>query len=229
MSKFIVANGCSFTEEAYLEPQDRWTAKCGVSTNLAHGGGSNERIFYTTIEHLNNNTIDTLIIGWTSLDRFMLPNTNGSRIVGTPMHTFDENLSGDYSDYSKFYYKYCYNRYTSLESTLNYMLHLQDHCKQKRIKLWYFNAFLPDIDYKSLEKISKDAFMSKETLDMTRMGVAFNKNKLLKLIDKLDKDIWIEKFWYSMRTHCKDFPLEKNGHPDVEGSDHWATLVKECL
>ena len=159
----------------------------------------------------------------------MLPNANGSRIVGTPIHTFDENLGGDYIDYSKFYYKHCYNRYTSLESTLNYMLHIQDHCKQKRIKLLYFNAFLPEIDDKSLEDYSKDAYMSKETEDMTRMGIAFNKNKLLKLLDKLNKNIWIEKFWYSMQAHCKDFPLEKGGHPDVEGSEHWATLVKEYL
>tara|TARA_E500000331_G_scaffold335470_1_gene361613 strand:+ start:90 stop:779 length:690 start_codon:yes stop_codon:yes gene_type:complete len=229
MSNSIVANGCSFTEEAYLEPQDRWTNKCGISTNLAHGGGSNDRIFYTTIEYLNKHTIDTLIIGWSSVNRFMLPNANGSRIVGSPIHTFDENLGGDYSDYSKFYYKHCYNRYTSLESTLNYMLHIQDHCKQKRIKLLYFNAFLPDIDDKSLEDYSKDAYMSKETEDMTRMGINFNKNKLLKLIDKLTKNIWIEKFWYSMQAHCKDFPLEKGGHPDVEGSEHWATLVKKYL
>jgi len=185
MSNSIVANGCSFTEEAYLEPQDRWTNKCGISTNLAHGGGSNDRIFYTTIEYLNKHTIDTLIIGWSSVNRFMLPNANGSRIVGSPIHTFDENLGGDYSDYSKFYYKHCYNRYTSLESTLNYMLHIQDHCKQKRIKLLYFNAFLPDIDDKSLEDYSKDAYMSKETEDMTRMGINFNKNKLLKLKNRL--------------------------------------------
>jgi len=225
----IVANGCSYVQEAYLQPQDRWTTKCGISTNLAHGGGSNERIFYTTIEHLNNHTVDSLIIGWTNVDRFMLPNTNGSRIIVTPIHTFDENLGGDYSNYSEFYYKNCHNSYTSLERTLHYMLHLQDYCKQKRIKLWYFNAFLPDIDDKSLENYSKDAFMSIETEDMTRMGVAFNKNKLKKLIEKLDKDIWIKDFWYSLKIHTKDFPKEKDGHPGIEGSNHWANLVKKYL
>ena len=229
MSNMIVANGCSYVQEAYLQPQDRWTTKCGISTNLAHGGGSNERIFYTTIEHLNNHTVDSLIIGWTNVDRFMLPNTNGSRIIVTPIHTFDENLGGDYSNYSEFYYKNCHNSYTSLERTLHYMLHLQDYCKQKRIKLWYFNAFLPDIDDKSLENYSKDAFMSIETEDMTRMGVAFNKNKLKKLIEKLDKDIWIEDFWYSLKIHTKDFPKEKDGHPGIEGSNHWANLVKKYL
>jgi hypothetical protein len=159
----------------------------------------------------------------------MLPNTNGSRIIVTPIHTFDENLGGDYSNYSEFYYKNCHNSYTSLERTLHYMLHLQDYCKQKRIKLWYFNAFLPDIDDKSLENYSKDAFMSIETEDMTRMGVAFNKNKLKKLIEKLDKDIWIEDFWYSLKIHTKDFPKEKDGHPGIEGSNHWANLVKKYL
>ena len=88
---------------------------------------------------------------------------------------------------------------------------------------------MSDIDDESLENYSKDAYMSKETEDMTRMGIAFNKNKLLTLIDKLDKNIWIKKFWYSMQAHCKDFAVEEGGHPDVEGSEHWATLVKEYL
>ena len=84
MSKLIVANGCSFTQEFYLPEQDRWTTKCDVDVNLAMGGGGNERIFYTTVDYLNQNRPDVLVIGWTGCDRYMLPNKNGSMIAGSP-------------------------------------------------------------------------------------------------------------------------------------------------
>ena len=229
MSNIIVSNGCSYTEEAYLESQDRWTNKCGVNENLAHGGGSNERIFYTTIEYLNSKTPDIIIIGWSNPDRFMLPNKNGSRIIGTLTHTFDENVGGDYTEYSDFYYRNCYNSFTSLERTLNYMLHIQNYCKSKQIKLLYFNALLPKIDKDSLLKYSEDAFMSKETEDMTRMGIKFNYNRISMLLNQLDKNIWIKEFWYAMQEHCKDFPKESTNHPDATGSNHWAELVKQYL
>ena len=119
MPSQIVANGCSFTQELYLDKKDRWTTKIGAVENLAIGGGSNERIFYTTIEYLNQHTPDTLIVGWTSMERFMLPANNGSRIVITPIHSFDENLGGDESDIAKFYYQHCHNEYSGIERTLN--------------------------------------------------------------------------------------------------------------
>jgi len=229
MSKLIVANGCSFTQELYLEPEHRWTTKCGISTNLAHGGGSNERIFYTTIEHLNNHSPDVLVIGWSSIERFTLPRGNGSRVVVTPKHTFDEHLGGDRKEFADFYYKNCHNEFVNFNHTLNYMIHLQDVCSRRNIKLRYFNAVLPAIDEQSLYEIAQKAFMSRVDKDTERMGIQYNLKILNDLISKLDKKIWIKEFWYSMTEHCKDFPLESSGHPDKEGSNHWATLVKEHL
>jgi hypothetical protein len=228
MSK-IAVNGCSFTEEGYLAQEHRWSNRIGCHKNLAHGGGSNDRIFYTTIQYLNEHKPNVVIIGWSNPVRFMLPNKNGSRIVITPTHTFDENLSGDYTRYSDFYYRNCHNIYDSFERTLNYMLHIQNYCKSRQIKLLYFNALLPDIDNESLLKYSEDAFMSKENKDMVKMGVNFNHNKISNLINRLDKSIWIKEFWYSMLEHCKDFPSEKDGHPGIQGSNHWATLVADHL
>jgi hypothetical protein len=229
MSKFIVANGCSFTEEYYLEKQDRWTTKCEVDVNLALGGGSNERILYTTLEYLNHTTPDILIVGWTHPQRFMLPKSNGSRIVITPTHTFDENLGGDERKFSDFYYRHCENQFTSLERTLNYMIHLQIFCKHREIKLLYFNGCLPNINDEYLKTVATDAFMSKEDEDIERMGIQHNLTKIKELIERLDKDIWINAFWYSMGYHCRGFPTEKGGHPDVEGSNHWSKLVKQYL
>jgi hypothetical protein len=229
MPKSIVANGCSFTQELYLEPEHRWTTKCDVGVNLALGGGSNERIFYTTIEYLNNHSPDVLVIGWSSIQRFTLSRGNGSSVVVTPNHTFDEYLGGDRKEFADFYYKNCHNDFVNLNRTLNYMIHLQDVCSHRHIKLRYFNALLPSMDEQSLYEIAQKAFMSREDKDTERMGIRHNLKILNDQISKLDKEIWIKEFWYSMSEHCKDFPLESGGHPDKEGSDHWAKLIKKYL
>ena len=60
MVRKLLVNGCSFTVEDVLDP-DNWGAllarKLGVLnnyTNLALGGGGNDRIYRTTIEYLEN-------------------------------------------------------------------------------------------------------------------------------------------------------------------------------
>jgi len=228
MPQKIVANGCSYTQEYYLKEEDRWTTKIGA-TNLALGGGSNERIFHTTIEYLNQNDLDVLIVGWTGTDRFMLPKSNGSRIVITPGHSFDEHLGGDESSMADFYYKHCHNEYTSVERTLNYMIHIQEVCKVREIKLLYFTSFLGPIRDEDLMQVSSTAFMSRADKDAERMGINYNYNKLKNLIGRIDDEIWIIEPWCSMKTQCKDFPVEEGGHPAEAGSAHWAGLVKKYL
>jgi hypothetical protein len=228
MPQKIVANGCSYTQELYLNKKDRWTTKIGAVDNLALGGGSNERIFYTTIEYLNHHNPDVVIIGWTSTARFMLPGSNGSRIVITPTHSFDEQIGGDESAIAEFYYKHCHNDYTSLERTLNYIIHLQKVCALKRIKLLNFTSFLEPLTDAYLKQLSKDAFMSRVDKDTENMGIRHNHKRLRTLLDLIDKNLWIKEFWYSMAEHCKSFPL-KDDHPNVEGSNHWAKLVSSYL
>jgi len=229
MPQQIVTNGCSFTQELYLDKEDRWSTKIGAVENLALGGGSNERILHTTIDYLNTNNPDVLIIGWTDTDRFMLPNINGSRIVVTPVHTFDENLGNDCDEHSKFYYKYCHNEFVNFKNTLQYMIHIQEYCKAKQIKLLYFNSFSRSLSDEYLTGLAKNAFMSRESADIERMGIQFNTKVLKDLIAKLDTSIWIKELWYSMEKHCKDFPLHNTGHPGIEGSNDWAELVKKYL
>lgn len=229
MPQKIVANGCSYTQELYLDRKDRWTTKIGTVDNLALGGGSNERIFYTTIEYLNQHNPDVIIIGWTSTERFMLPGINGSRKVITPSHSFDEQLGGDESVIADFYYKHCHNDYTSLERTLNYIVHLQKVCELKQIKLLNFTSFLNPLTDSYLKQISKDAFMSRDDKELERVGTQYNYKRLKTLLDLIDKDLWIKEFWYSMAEHCRSFPTLQDGHPDVEGSNHWAKLVSSYL
>lgn len=150
MGKIICVNGDSFTEESYLEPQYRWSNAIGVTHNLAMGGGSNDRIFYTTIDYLNHNNPDILMIGWTETSRAMLSNLNGSRMIVTAGRAFAEETGHDYPEFIKFYYANCFNEFVNFKNTLIYMIHLQEYCKIKNIKLFYYRSVLCDINEKIL-------------------------------------------------------------------------------
>jgi hypothetical protein len=230
MSKLIVANGCSFTQELYLEPEHRWTTKCGISTNLAHGGGSNDRIFHTTIQHLNtNDDVDCLIIGWTEPSRTMLTTREGTRAIVNIGTAFDEETRQSREDMKNFYYLKMYNPFASLINTLTYMLHLQKYCRASRIKLLYWNAMLPDFDKDTLENICSNRHMEKIDRGHRESGLRDGVDQIMTLIGKLDRNIWIKDFWYGIQQHCRHLPTLDDGHPGKEASLHWANLVKEYL
>lgn len=229
MSKKIVVNGCSLSQEAYFVKQDRWSTNIGAYTNLAHGGGSNYRIFYTTTEYLIDNTCDTLIVGWTDPSRYMMPLSNGSRLVISNGRTFDEQLGTDHPDLKKSFYLNNYNEFTGFYNTLVYMIHLQQVCDLMNIKMLHWNALLPEIDDSNLRKIATQAFMSRQDKDTEITGIQYNFNKLKSLLRRTEKFKWIGSHWYSIFDHCKDFKWRNDGHPAQEGSTHWAKLVKQYL
>lgn len=225
----IVVNGCSFTQEFHLQEKHRWSNLIECDVNLAHGGGSNHRIFQTSLEFLNNETPDVLIIGWTGIDRSMFYASTGSRVIVAPSRSFNEDTGDTEEHIHKFYYKNLHNGFVNFHNTLNYMIHLQNYCKCKGIRLIYWNACLPNLDQKFLFDISKQAYMSRVDKNTEMKGIVNNKKILDNLIDKLDKDIWIKEFWYGINTHCEGFPWRKDGHVDYEGSAYWAELVKKYL
>ena len=222
MSKIICANGDSFTSQYYLNPvKNRWTNQVGVTKNLALPGGSNERIFNTTIHYLNSNIPDILIIGWTDWGRFMLPSSDGSRFFLTPHYTALEKTMNEFQsklskDVGEFYYKNLHNSYTNFENMLNYMLFIHDYCINKRIKLLYFFSTVDERwwNERTVQNLSSTK-KQQEHLD--------------NLITKIDEKIWIFKKFYSMCEHCKNFKQNETLHPMEEGSAHWANLVKQYL
>ena len=83
----LLTNGCSFTQGIYdnFNEQDacpyQLADKVGWQVdNLAKGGGSNARIFRTTMEYLLDNTPDYVAIASTQHDRHELPYHTGDMI-----------------------------------------------------------------------------------------------------------------------------------------------------
>jgi hypothetical protein len=229
MSKKIVVNGCSLSQEAYFVKEDRWSTNIGAEINLAHGGGSNDRIFFTTTEYLMDNTCDTLIVGWTDPSRYMMPLHNGSRLSITNGRSFDEQLGTDYPALQKSFYLYNYNMFTSFYNTLVYMIHLQQVCDLMNIKMLHWNALLPEIDDSNLRKIATAAFIVTQDENKGMIRTQYNFNKLKSLLRRTEKFQWIGSHWYSIFDHCRDFGWRSDGHPKQEGSKHWAKIVKDHL
>lgn len=235
MSKIICVSGDSFTQEFLQHAEHRWSVKIGASDNIAMGGASNDRIFYSTIEYLNQKTPDILVVGWTVLGRAMLPRSNGSQVIITPHRAFDEHTGEDLEDFKKFYYGRVHNDYVCFRNLLNHMIFLQEYCRNKKIKLLYFRSVLEvELTDASLSHVAGSAFMNDSDPDIKRQGILHNVAELKKLLSALDQDIWIKEFWYSMRHHMQDKYSEQflpgyDRNLPIAAVDDWAQLVKKYL
>ena len=235
MTKIICVSGDSFTHEALQKPENKWSTHIGATYNIAMGGAGNDRIFHSTLEFLNEITPDVLVVGWSATVRGYLHQSDGSRLIVAPHRCFNENTTEDRDDIKDFYYKNLYNEYVNFKNVLNYMLFLQEYCKNKNIKLLYFRSVMSErLEEKSLMKVSESAYMNRDDPDIIKQGIMHNYNKLTKLIDKLDKNIWIKEFWYSMKDHMENkFPGRiKTGYTHslpIEAVKDWAELVKKQL
>lgn len=244
MSKKIVVNGDSCCHERHFDVgesyiEKTWAYKIGAK-NLALSGASNDRIFYSTIEYLNSNTVDVLVIGWTNFDRFYLSHSEGFYLNLNPGMAGDDFLKGFkeedigniYQKYYKFWYRYCHNEYLSLKKFCNFYLHLQNYCELRKIKFLNFITMWPIPTGEELRKISTSAYMDRSDPDIERQGIKFNKKNIEELYKKFNKDHWIDNNVGIVMTEvCKNFPTmsKTDNHPGPEASNFWAGKIKENL
>jgi hypothetical protein len=240
----ILVNGDSFSyerhfaiDESYVEKT--WAHAIGAN-NIALGGCSNDRIFYSTIEYLNKNLVDFLIIGWTSFERYSLPLNKGLNLHLLPSGAADDNLFGfneqdknSYMSYHSFYYKNCHNIFLNFQKFLNYYLHLQDYCNIKKIKFLNFLS-LDVFPYRSkdVKNIAKDAYMDRSSKEIEQAGIIYNTNLLTNLIKKINTKNWIQNtvgFSYAKLVKDKGLPLWKDGHPGLEASKYWGELIQQHI
>jgi hypothetical protein len=236
----IVVNGDSFTHERHFAvgedyKEKTWANSIGAE-NIAFGGCSNERIFYSTIQYLINNKPDVLIIGWTDYNRHLMTHTNGLHLHITPssaaddlLYGFNEQDKSAYAEYYEFYYKKMLNEFLNFKKFLTYYLHLEQYCRVNEIKFLNFMVFhMPDDS--SLEKISASAYMSREDKDIEAQGIKYHYNILKKELTKFKKENWINnEIGFSYSKHVEHLPKWPDGHPGLEASALWAKLIKKNL
>ena len=238
----ILVNGDSFCDERYFTPQEhlilnqKWSETIGA-INIAHGGCSNQRIFTSTIEYLNNHDVDILIIGWTEWNRYMLTLTNGLELhicpnsAGDNVHPWGNT---DYLPHCQYYYKYFHNEYLNFKSWLVNYLFLQDYCSLKKINFINFfsvhNVFIPG--GLEIDKIAASAYIEKNSdKENIRRKRNFYVKELKNLIGKINKMCWVNKqIGFNYGIFSQRFPKANDGqHPGIEASAEWAKVIKKNL
>ena len=237
----IIVNGDSFTEEGHFNTINKdntektWAHNIGA-VNLAKGGCSNERIFYTTIDYLNSNDPDVLIIGWTDFSRYMIPHIDGFDVhisangVANELgygHKDNENALEEYGD---FYFRKMHNLFLNFKRFLTYYQHLEKYCSVKKIKFLNFMSITELPRGKSLHNISRMAPMSREDKDTEQQGIVFNANKLEAQLNKFKEANWINnKVGFCYSDQVKHMPKWHDGHPGLEASKEWTKIIKDNL
>lgn len=235
----IVVNGDSYTherhfvrDESYIEKT--WAYKIGAE-NIAMGGSSNDRIFHTTIEYLNKNNPDVLIIGWTKHERAMLTHHDGLNLHVLPGCVANDLLYGfnkgedNLSEYGDFYYKKMFNSFLNFKRFLTYYSHLEKYCRTNGIRFINWTVF-PLLEDNELKKIATEAYMSKIDKDVTEQGIKFNYNILKNEIATFKKENWINhEIGYSIENHLGHMPRWHDGHLGLEASNSWAEIIKSNL
>ena len=150
--KKVLTVGCSHTEGS--ECSTSWPtefgniANCDI-INLGKGGASNYSIVDTTIKYLETNTVDCVIIAWTTLERFQFAFRD--RVVD---YSFCKRDSEDnqldtflrFADLNMADWNY------GKSVTETYVLLLQNYLENNSIPYMFFNmfnsAFTSDQNYK---------------------------------------------------------------------------------
>jgi len=135
--KKLLINGCSHTEASECNKNfaDYFTDFQYV--NLAKGGGSNHRILRTTVEYLENNNVDLVIIGWTTHERFEF-SWRGQR---TDYTLYKQSEDKDLEKFYRYLDLNIADWNTGLEDTITYQFLLQNYLNSKNIDFLYCNMF----------------------------------------------------------------------------------------
>ena len=229
-------NGDSFVHEYHLPIESRWSTLIKADVNLAIGAGSNDRMFSTTIEFLNDNQVKTMIMGWTWWARSFFNKSNGSRYKICGERATDEMLGDATNDpkISEFYFKKVFNEFTQLKNTLVQMIHIQEYCRMKKIRLINFATkfTVDDLNDNELRKIASMSFVSPSDLAtpyLEKKKINDNYDLLKSYISRLDANTWIDKkVFSSMLPLLEKFP-QIDDHLGVEGSKFWAEKIQNHI
>lgn len=136
----ILLNGCSHIEASECNKglAEFLSEKLDATvTNIAKGGGSNHRILRTTMEYVENNEVDLVIIGWTTHERFEFA-WKGKRKDYT---LYKQSEKNDLEKFYRFLDLNVADWNIGLEDTITYQYAVQLFLESKNIKYLYSNMY----------------------------------------------------------------------------------------
>lgn len=138
--KNLLTNGCSHIEGSETDKSigDFFGEKLNFyHTNIAQGGGSNHRIFRTTLEYCEENNVDFVLIGWTTHERFEFSFDEQRENYTLQKQSEEENLNKFY----RYADLHLADWHIGLENTIAYQFALQEYFNSKNIEYLFCNMF----------------------------------------------------------------------------------------
>jgi len=232
----VMFNGCSFVENSHLEMEsDQWQNLYWPALvspdhdNIAASGGSNTRIFRTTVDYLYTRNPDTVIIGWTGLDREELPCANGDRMrLRVDCTSFENDQDSIQREVHETWYRENHNEWLQFEQLLRQILIVQDLCRHKKIRCWMFNAFhhnyiaYPSQPLRENFNIKNQKHFHKHVDDLTHVKT------LVSQID-LSQWIWPPKATLAQWCQQQNLDFESYGHPALSAQVTIAEHIKNRI
>jgi len=232
----VVFNGCSFVEQSHLELEtSQWQTQYWPGllypdhVNLAASGGSNSRIFRTTVDYIYQNQPGVLIIGWTGLDREELPCANGDHMrLRIDCTSFENDQDSMDSNFHCNWYANHHNEWLSFEQLVRQILCVQDLCRQRGITCWMFNAFhhnylaYPGQPLQSNFNVLNEKWFHKRLDDLEKI------KKMLFNID-FDQWLWPAKTTLAQWAQQQGLEFESAGHPALSAQVSIADYIKQQI
>lgn len=236
-------NGCSFTFGDGLERPELYAwptlvAKEQEFFNDAVCGGTNDRIVYQTIKHINQ--FDKFYIAWTSYSRFTMYNPvdnfevnfNSHLCLDASQHYSDDLKTNffKYEDFGKMYYTYWYNELFSFKKWLQQILLLQSFFEVKKKKYIMFNMLNSNM--------SKWLTTSDNFNNSIRHLVCFDKmsdeqlltehNEIQELASQINTKSFIKwgECFFKIIDEKEEYKISKNNkHPSIKGHAKIAEII----
>ena len=198
---------------------------------------SNQRILRTSIDLVVNHKVSTLIVGWTSFDRYEISMCNGdiARLGPGGTHLEYGINNNDGPNLHKSYYLNYHNEWLCIVSLLEKIILLESLCRAHQTKIYMFNAV-------------QDNCLTEPTKFEHKNFWVSNKKKYsqwdqeLKYVNGLQQKIltfnWLMEPNYTFTDLCFDQNLPtdagvgvKSGHPEIEAqsviADLFVNKIKE--
>jgi hypothetical protein len=147
----ILINGCSFMDNHYYKEQFGRLLN-GTAVNIAKAGSSNRRIIRTTVEYIERNPVDIVVLGLTFYDRQESPlkpqhanpwvsyNSQGMQAQFASADDFDSTVEHKLvDDYVKSRYKFDINQHYVEQLYLDLKL-LSSYLRERSIEFCIFNT-----------------------------------------------------------------------------------------
>lgn len=202
--------------------------------NDAIQGGSNDRIWFRTIQHIDQ--FDKFYIQWTHPSRFTLYDpSNQWEIAFTPhLRNTDYKNKDHFKTFGMYYYSFWDNAYQNYIKLLSYIISLQSLFEKHRKEYWMYWLTKDHLEPfpMGFQMIPKDLFSHKlepylEVRNLSDENIDNMYSTIENLLSLIDRNRFIEQGYWNPIDKLRSYPDHKERF--IAKKDHGNATVHRYL